>query len=391
MNMNETALLQILAAFVNGTAPEIRELDDIGGLFGKAYAHNVQPIIAYMNSKYHFVADRAVDEKLTELLYRTIYISANRFADFESLSQRLSEEGIAHMPVKGWYIKELYPIPELRTFGDIDILIRREDRERSNSLMLQSGYKVKQDWEPSFSYQKGNEYYELHTELIDAELNSAPRLADYFSKAWDYAVGDGGERYRLKPEYHFIYIVCHLAKHLYGGGAGLRMYLDIALYIKNESARLNMENIEREMAALQLTGFFHTLMNACSAWFGTECGCSLPPPDEAAIKKLLCYTLDSDLFGHSRDHAVIELRNSKSKKTAKGKLIRNMLFPPAGQIESRYTFLQGRHWLLPLAWIVRAVSNLRLIPNRLRSMKSVAETDIDRVETYDGFMRRIGL
>ena len=91
------------------------------------------------------------------------------------------------------------------------------------------------------------------------------------------------------------------------------MYLDIALYIKNESARLNMENIEREMAALQLTGFFHTLMNACSAWFGTECGCSLPPPDEAAIKKLLCYTLDSDLFGHSRDHAVIELRNSKSK------------------------------------------------------------------------------
>ena len=163
--------------------------------------------------------------------------------------------------------------------------------------------------------------------------------------------------------------------------------MDIALYMKNESARLNMENSEREMAALQLTGFFHTLMNACSAWFGTECGCSLPPPDEAAIKKLLCYTLDSDRFGHSRDHAVIELRNSESKKTAKGKLIRNMLFPPAGQIESRYTFLQGRHWLLPLAWIVRAVSNLRLIPNRLRSMKSVAETDIDRVDTYDGFVK----
>ena len=216
-------------------------------------------------------------------------------------------------------------------------------------------------------------------------------LKAYFDAAWRYAEPDDGLRYRPASDFHFIYTVCHLAKHLYGGGAGLRMYLDIALYMKNESARLNMENIEREMAALQLTGFFHTLMNACSAWFGTECGCSLPPPDEAAIKKLLCYTLDSDLFGHSRDHAVIELRNSESKKTAKGKLIRNMLFPPAGQIESRYTFLQGRHWLLPLAWIVRAVSNLRLIPNRLHSMKSVAETDIDRVETYDGFMRRIGL
>ena len=93
----------------------------------------------------------------------------------------------------------------------------------------------------------------------------------------------------------------------------------------------------------------------------------------------------------SRKHAVIELRNEKDEAPSRSSVLRKMLFPPATEIESRYTFLQGRHWLLPLAWIVRAVSNLRLIPNKQHSMKSVAETDIDRVETYDGFMRRIGL
>ena len=389
--MIEKQFTALLRSFVQDTAPETEEPWDMAELQRAAAQQNMLPVLAYENKRWRLSADSEVCRRLDGFLYGAIVGNLNRRVDFETLSKEFTVRGIAHMPVKGYYLRKLYPVPELRTFGDIDLLIHREDRQKVHELMLSLGYSVKQNWEPTYSYIKGAEYYEIHTNLMDGNLDNRADLQAYFDAAWRYAEPDDGLRYRPASDFHFIYTVCHLAKHLYGGGAGLRMYLDIALYMKNESARLNMENIEREMAALQLTGFFHTLMNACSAWFGTECGCSLPPPDEAAIKKLLCYTLDSDLFGHSRDHAVIELRNSESKKTAKGKLIRNMLFPPAGQIESRYTFLQGRHWLLPLAWIVRAVSNLRLIPNRLHSMKSVAETDIDRVETYDGFMRRIGL
>ena len=68
-----------------------------------------------------------------------------------------------------------------------------------------------------------------------------------------------------------------------------------------------------------------------------------------------------------------------------------VLFPPADEIESRYTFLENRHWLLPVAWGVRLFSNLSLIPTRLRQMKQVARTDKTSVERYDGFMCRIGL
>ena len=82
-----------------------------------------------------------------------------------------------------------------------------------------------------------------------------------------------------------------------------------------------------------------------------------------------------------------ELRKEKEA----GRVVRTMLFPPADEIESRYTFLENRHWLLPLAWSVRLFSNLSLIPNRLRQMKQVTRTDKTSVERYDGFMRRIGL
>ena len=68
-----------------------------------------------------------------------------------------------------------------------------------------------------------------------------------------------------------------------------------------------------------------------------------------------------------------------------------MLFPPAAEIETRYTFLKGRRWLLPVAWIVRPFANLRLIPAQLRQMKQVTQTDRAQVEAYDSFMREIGL
>ena len=123
----------------------------------------------------------------------------------------------------------------------------------------------------------------------------------------------------------------------------------------------------------------------------TETVCPLPEPDHAALEKLLDYTLDADLFGLSRDHAVIELRNEQEAVPSRGRVLRRMLFPPAAEIETRYTFLKGRRWLLPVAWIVRPFANLRLIPAQLRQMKQVTKTDRAQVEAYDSFMREIGL
>ena len=169
------------------------------------------------------------------------------------------------------------------------------------------------------------------------------------------------------------------------------MYLDVALYVMHKDDSLHWQAIAGEFVALHLAEFFYTVMNACRVWFGTKTICPLPEPDTEALDRLLSYTLDSDLFGHSRDHAVIELRNEKDEAPSRSRVLRKMLFPPAAEIESRYTFLRNRHWLLPLAWFVRLFANLRLIPSRIRQMKQVTKTDKASVETYDGFMRRIGL
>ncbi len=389
--MSDTQFPLLLRSFVQDTPPGPDGLWNIPYLWRTAAEQNLLPVLAYENKRWKLFDDPNVCRQLDGLLYGTVAANLNRCVDFETLSASFTEHGIAHMPVKGYYLRKLYPTPELRTFGDIDLLIHPEDRQKVHGLMLSLGYTVKQDWEPTYSYIKDAEYYEIHTNLMDGNLDGRSDLQAYFDAAWAHAAPDDGLRFRPEDDFHFIYTVCHLTKHLYGGGAGLRMYLDVALYVKHKDDSLHWQAIVGEFTALHLEGFFHTVMNACCVWFGTETICPLPEPDTEALDRLLSYTLDSDLFGHSRDHAVIELRNEKDKAPSRSRVLRKMLFPPAAEIESRYTFLQNHHWLLPLGWLVRLFANLRLIPSRIRQMKQVTKTDKASVETYDGFMRRIGL
>ena len=40
--------------------------------------------------------------------------------------------------------------------------------------------------------------------------------------------------FTLNPSYHFAFLLLHLAKHMASSGAGVRMYLDLAIMLKNE-------------------------------------------------------------------------------------------------------------------------------------------------------------
>lgn len=384
----QKSLTEILSAFVNETKPDFSEEINFADIFVISYFQNILPVLAYMNNKYSLTDNEEISAKLKEILYQTVYVSANRFSEFENLSRLLSKEGIMHMPVKGWYIKDLYPAAELRTFGDIDVLIRSADREKCDEFLRQKGYIVKNDWEPTFSYIKGSEFYEFHTNLIDTELSVAPKIAKYFENAWDYALPDAEMRYMLSPEYHFIYVVSHLAKHLYSSGAGIRMYLDIALMLKKYGDAFDFKMIYLELQSIGLGRFYETVISCVNDWFNIGISAEVPVTDKKITDKLLDYTLSSDLFGKTRSHSSADLRKSqKSKSTA----IFKAIFPDAQALERRYTFAKGKKWLLPAAWAVRAVKNSSAIGKKLSEIKNISEADYAEVEDYDSFMTSLGL
>lgn len=379
-------VLELLRAFIYGEEPKLSGKSNIEELLKFAYRQKLLGIFAYMNKRWSLF-DSKKAKSLDAAYYSALFESTVRCSKFLKLSEFLSENKIEHMPVKGYYIRELYPVKELRSFGDIDILIHEKDRKRCDSLMKSLGYTVKNDWEPTYSYIKDDEYYEIHTNLFDVRLKDRADMTEYFSSAWLHAKKDSGLRFVPDTEFHLIYIICHLAKHLSTGGAGIRMYLDVALYILRYDSVISWERTEEEFKKLGLERFFHTVLSAVNEWFYVKASCDFENFGEE-LSELLEFTLESDIFGHSRDNSAIKLRGEeRSKKRTALKI----LFPPAEQLENRYTFLKRSRLLLPLAWIVRVFKNFGLIPKKIKELVNLKKAEISEVESFDSFMREIGL
>lgn len=382
-------LIGLLRAYAADCTPP-PDCADPQPLLQAAQLQNLLPILAYMDKKWRLFPDEALRAQLGRQLRQTIFLHNRRYAAFEQLSAALTAAGIDHMPVKGWYLRQLYDIPELRTFGDIDVLIRREDRQRAHTLLLKQGFAVKTDWEPTYTYARGPELYELHTNLMDASLDGRSDLPAYFADAWSHAVLREGRCFEPELEFHFLYTLCHLAKHLYSGGAGLRMYLDAALFLRAQGGEMDWPLIRREMTALGLSEFLDTVLTACERWLGITAPCAFVRVD--AADALLEYTLDADLFGKLRDSSTAEMRNRRTDDgDGKAAAVRQILFPPYEALVKRYTYIEGRKWLIPLALIHRSAVNLKHFADRAHRIRSIAKTDREAVDEYDRFMTSIGL
>lgn len=387
--MTENIVLEILSAFIHNRKPSFNCDIQEGKLFYFFYIQGILPILAYMDKKWDIIKDENIKKELVDCYYQSIAVNFNKANMFEIISQRLSENNIPHMPVKGWYVRTLYPVSELRTFGDIDILINKQDRQKTDKIFTENGYSLKDNWEPTYSYDKGALRCEVHTELMDSDLGKGEQVITYFSDALKTAEKDVSERYSPQKDLHLMYLFCHLAKHLYSGGAGIRMYMDIALFLKAYGSTLDFEKLYEDSKKLNLDTFFKTVLSACSKWFEIELPFDTSDITQANLDALKKYTFGADLFGKTRDKSIISLRNDEAG--SKGSVLKDTLFPNAEKIEERYKFIKGRKYLLPIAWVARGFVNLKEIPQKLKYVKDVSNADMDSVGEYDEFISKIGL
>ena len=387
--MTENIVLEILSAFIHNRKPCFSSDNNEGKLFYFFYIQGISPILAYMDKKWDIISDENIKKELVDCYYQTIAVNFNKANMFEIISQELSENKIPHMPVKGWYIRTLYPVPELRTFGDIDILINKQDRQKTDKIFTENGYSLKDNWEPTYSYDKSALRCEVHTDLMDSDIGKGEQVISFFSDALTSAEADIGERLSPQKDLHLIYLFCHLAKHLYKGGAGIRMYMDIALFLKSNSATLDFEKIYEDSKKLHLDCFFKTVLWACGEWFQIDLPFEINDIKPSSLDALKKYTFEADLFGKTRDKSIISIRNNEDG--SKGSVLKDTLFPTAEKIEERYKFVKGRKYLLPIAWIARGFVNLKVIPQKFKYRKKVSNADMDSVYEYDEFISNIGL
>lgn len=394
MDRESEYLLHLLGAFLRQEAPEAPGDVDWGRLTQLSKIHCVTGILGYMAMSWSICPDDRLKAALRSACLNTISIFNRRGALADKLLGQLTGAGIDHIAMKGYVLRDYYPVPELRTYGDIDLVIRPEDRKRCDDLMRSLGYRLDHDWEPVYSYLRDEEFYEIHTDIMEVDVSEKADCRAYFRAMWQHARQASGCSCRFTPEFHFLYMITHIAKHVVGSGAGIRMYMDVAAFICHFGDAPDWEYIRQELETLHLADFANAVLTLVRRCFGVESPLPLKPMPEEAWNAFLEFTVAGGVFGHvGRDSGTNSLKsqNRTGERISRIGTFTRRLFPAAKTIESRYTYLQDKPWLLPAAWIHRLIKTRDTFYQHAQEAQNIMSADLTQVQKIKALYDQLGL
>lgn len=304
-------------------------------------------------------------EKYEETLSRehatALFYNANREAVVARLMETLEEEEIPHFIVKGAAVAAYYPVKALRTMGDTDLVIHTEDRLRAHAIMQAQGFENKSRFEDrEWVYYKDQMEFELHDHLVYSETITRSDHESFFNDFWQY-YRDG----ELDWSFHLLFLLLHLRKHLMNEGVGFRQFMDVAVVTKN-CAALDWTWIAAKLGELSMMDFARTVFALNAAWFGVETPIPGKVLDESFLEEATALVSRNGVFGfdnaENRDNAAVNaVRGQENSRQAMSRLAIRKVFPPyeALIVVPHYSFLRGRRWLLPAAWVYRFFYGVR--------------------------------
>lgn len=320
---------------------------------------------------------------------------ANQISEVEELMDELEQNQISAIMLKGWIMKDLYPRTDLRSRADTDIFIRSSDEEKVHHIIRSQGFKT-----ITYGGKKDNVYakepfvtLEMHKNLFQYEDDWNEVINNKFGRQYIWKRIEKLDSYhyvsRLDREFHYVYMVAHMAKHLKDdGGIGVRAFMDLWIYRKAYADKLDKLRMEEDFAALGLTTFADRAYTLACSWFDDEGICY---PDDS-YEKFAEYIMDCGAYGNS-DNFVInnEAMRGDKKPGSKGYIFKRA-FPPRESMEKRYPSLKKHPARLPYYWAKRlwysGVHRRKEVKGEIESAKHI---DYDRVNTIHEMYQEWGL
>lgn len=386
-----TIFIKLLSDHLAGKKSEDTANADWSILTSLAKAHQVEGIVFYQCKNY---MPSEVYSLFERKFSSTVYYYKNRERVWQNVYHTLNDKGIPVLSIKGLEIANYYPVPSLRTMGDLDILVHLEDKEKAGDLLEQLGFIIKErnpyyDWQCSFN----GLLFELHHNLLYQEAATRNAQAGFFNDYWNYEK-DG----RLDWSFHFLYLIAHLRKHLMNKGVGFRMFMDLAVVIQKVSA-LDWLWIEEKLNELEMLKFAQICFALINSWFGISVPMEYPDLDAQFLEETTEKILTNGVFGfqdRSNDinNTINQLNNNgRIVFISRIKLFWKMLFPGYHNMAncSHYKFVRDRAWLLPVAWVYRLY---RMIMGKTTSANTIIKrimTSKNEINKREAELRKWGL
>lgn len=325
-----------LSEFINRKNP--LEISVPKGIVSIAKAHQISPILFYQTK----------DNALYQSYLHTISIYTQRVNLLEQIKKALDDTSF--YTVKGIAVSKYYPVPQLRTMADCDIVVHEGDKEKVKQAFLSIGFHyIETKWDSAeWHFEKQGLDFELHHRLLYDEIVNTEQEKVFADTAWEYV-----QDHELDVNFHFVFILIHLKKHLLNSGVGLRQFMDLAVMSKN--ADLDRSTISGFLKQVGLEKFAGVCSALCARWFGV----SLPVETIEISDEFFDYAtetiLSNGVFGFNNpDNRGKSILNSVGKQGKFGSVI-HKFFPSysgcAGTL--KYKWIKGKPYLMPILWIYR--------------------------------------
>lgn len=359
MTGEQKLLIRILADYVHGRISKF----DVSSIDEKQFYELIRAQsllgIFYVQCRDTLSSDSWLRKKLYTGFEDDVFFAVNRQTALEELSAAFRAENIDFVPFKGICVSEYYPAPSLRTMGDMDLAIHTADRQKSDKVMKSLGYVSMVDNHAVWTYRKDVVMYEIHDHIMYDPLANDFDYRAYFDRVWDYTE-QRDEQFYLKPEFHFLYLLAHTAKHIINKGYGIRGFLDLVFFVRGEPD-MDWGWLEEQMQELRLLDFAKTCFALCQRWFGVELPLVSGELDEGFFQTVTAKIFRDGLWGHDNEENEVGVSARTVRRTQESywltacKMTLKKLFPPYRdmQLIPWYSFVDGRPWLLPAAWIYR--------------------------------------
>lgn len=397
MRSEETLLAACLRAFLEGRPCEVPDSPiDWAYFYHLARTHYVGGMV-YLALKTSTDLPLSLLPHLKHLFDFTVSCSVRRKIQTQEAEQALCQAQIPHIYFKGQELCRYYPVPEVRLMSDVDILIRRQDGRKVEDALEKAGFTQKSKSINGYVYEKNQILLEIHTAFASGVENGADFRTWSMSGFENSLFPDNGYTGYFRPPYHFLYLIYHTAKHFNSTGAGIRMFLDLAVFWKHYADEISPEKLRENLKKMGLDRFADAAFWLCNHWFGTDIPL-VEGPDPDLQKFMEDYIFSGGVYGHQKRsfsdlyiRKAVTDRNMGQKYRQKLKSYVHFFFPGRKAMEAFLPGVRSHLVLLPAAWIIRWYQGFfHRRKSSLRSLRRIGQGNPEAEREYK-MLQRLGL
>lgn len=376
----EKALISLIASYLNGENADREVYRSIGvpALLALSKRWSLEVITLDALEAQH-IFDQEELKAWAERRHWLQVQSVVQQGEAQALKKMFVEHGLHVLPLKGYYMKGMYPKPEQRQMCDLDFLLGEQEMEQARTLMEEQGYVTEHfgDGHHDNYRKKPFLYVELHRRLLDEDSPYAPELGDLLQRA---VPGPEGE-YKVNWSDYYLFLLVHFAKHMEWAGCGPRSVLDVYIFRRAYGDQLDQVYLQQRLSNMGLEKFHCDVEKIAEFWFA-------PGEKEKTLtdraREMANEMLGSAVYGTQRQMEENLLREHRgdhgSVEQAGLRYLWRCIFLPRKNMEVMYPILRRHPALLPACWLVRGGRMVFATPGRsIKNCRAIWRT-VQRVK-----------